>query len=99
MGIARAIDCITFNDRAENKSGSHLALFLVLHGIPGSMILGLGWVSDGSFSIRCGAAAGPFRLYGGLLFSWCMDRTHGGQVCGDMVDTFGTISSRDFTHA
>ncbi|MGF6590779.1 hypothetical protein ABIE20_000964 [Pseudomonas sp. 2835] len=35
------------------------------------MILGLGWdVEASSLSIHCGAAAGPFRPYGGLLFSW-----------------------------
>ncbi|MGF6594369.1 hypothetical protein ABIE20_004607 [Pseudomonas sp. 2835] len=41
-----------------------LGFFLVLHGIQG-------WVVEAaSLSIQCGAAAGPFRLYGGLLFSW-----------------------------
>ncbi len=33
-----------------------------------------------------------------LLLHLCIDRKHGGPVCGDIVDTFGTISSRDFTH-
>ncbi|MFJ1339725.1 hypothetical protein ACIKP7_16505, partial [Pseudomonas caricapapayae] len=52
----------------------------VLYGIPGSMTLGLAWIGLDwigldwilavSLSICCGAAAGPFRPYGGLLSSW-----------------------------
>lgn len=35
----------------------------------------------------------------GALLVGCMDRTHGGQVYGDMVDTFRQIICREFDHA
>ena len=64
----------------EGRLGRLLAGFFVFFWV---VLVRVFW----GVSVIFGDVAGPFRPYGGSLFSWCMDRTHGGQVYGDMVDT------------
>ena len=66
---------------------------MVLHAGPGAIILGLGLGPVGvgagfvSLSIRFGDAAGPFRLYGGPLFSW----KKGGKTAGSHIRPYASL--------